>query len=134
MYALDSNIITYALKGDAKIRQKMGETTERGNGLVMPYVVYYEVKRWLLELKANTKQRIFDQLLDSDFSLEPLEKEVWDKASTIYVEARRRGRPIDDDADILIAAFCIVNGYTLVTNNTRHFETFEASGERCLDE
>jgi len=26
------------------------------------------------------------------------------------------------DADILIAAFCIVNGYTLVTDNVKHFE------------
>ncbi len=121
MYALDSNIITYALKGDARIRQKMKEATAGGNSLIMPYVVYYEIKRWLLELGAKAKQRIFDRLMDGSFSLEPLDKEVWDKASTIYVEARRKGKPIDD-ADILIAAFCIVNGCTLVTNNARHFE------------
>jgi len=122
MYVLDSNIISYALKGDATIRNKMEKTTEGCNSLVMPYVVYYEVKRWLLELGANAKQRIFDKFLDGDFSLEPLEKSVWDKASEIYVEARKKGKPIDDDADILIAAFCIMNGYTLVTNNERHFE------------
>jgi len=122
MYALDSNIISYALRGDERIRRKMSDTTEAGNTLVMPHVVYYEVKRWLLELGATTKQRIFEQLVNSDFELGLLDKAVWDRASSIYVEARRKGRPIDDDADILIAAFCIVNGYTLVTNNGRHFE------------
>jgi predicted nucleic acid-binding protein len=122
MYVLDSNIISYALKGNAAIRQKMEKTTADGNSLVMPYVVYYEVKRWLLELGANTKRRIFDGFLDGDFSLEPLEKNVWDKASEIYVEMRKKGKPIDDDADILIAAFCLIHGYTLVTNNERHFE------------
>jgi len=28
-------------------------------------------------------------------------------------------------ADILIAAFCIINGYTLVTNNEKHFRDIE---------
>jgi len=45
---------------------------------------------------------------------------AWEEAATIYAQTRKAGRPVDDN-DILIAAFCIVNGYTLVTNNTKHF-------------
>jgi predicted nucleic acid-binding protein len=41
-------------------------------------------------------------------------------AATVYAALRRSGRTVED-ADILISAFCIVNGYTLVTNNTKHF-------------
>ena len=33
----------------------------------------------------------------------------------------RNGQPFDD-VDLMIAAFCITNDYTLVTNDTRHFE------------
>ena len=28
-----------------------------------------------------------------------------------------------NDGDVLVAAFCMVNSYTLVTDNTRRFET-----------
>jgi predicted nucleic acid-binding protein len=39
----------------------------------------------------------------------------------------KRGTPIGGrgDGDYLIAAFCIVKDYTLVTGNTRHFERID---------
>ena len=40
---------------------------------------------------------------------------------TSYCTIRKNGI-IADDADILIAAYCIQNNYILVTNNTKHFE------------
>jgi predicted nucleic acid-binding protein len=39
----------------------------------------------------------------------------------IYVEQRRMGRMLED-ADIFIAAFCKSQSFSLVTNNTKHFE------------
>ena len=53
-----------------------------------------------------------------------MDEKVWDMASVLYVQTRKVGRPVGD-ADILIAAFCQVNGGTLVTNNLRHFEHIE---------
>jgi predicted nucleic acid-binding protein len=47
-----------------------------------------------------------------------------DIASMIFVKLQRRGIVIDD-ADILIAAWCIQNDYILVTNNLKHFENIE---------
>ena len=47
--------------------------------------------------------------------------EIWEKAIEIYVELITNGTP-RQDADIFIAAFCIVNDYTLITNNTRHYD------------
>jgi predicted nucleic acid-binding protein len=38
----------------------------------------------------------------------------------LYASLSRQGALIED-ADIFIAAFCLVNDYPLVTNNTRHF-------------
>jgi predicted nucleic acid-binding protein len=46
---------------------------------------------------------------------------TWECAANIYAESCRIGKSAGD-SDILIAAFSIVGGYTLVTNNTRHFE------------
>ena len=46
---------------------------------------------------------------------------VWQRAAQIYASLSQQGNLIDD-ADIFIAAFCLVNDCTLVTNNTRHFK------------
>jgi predicted nucleic acid-binding protein len=51
-----------------------------------------------------------------------INKAVWDKAAGLYVYSRQVGKPVGDDTDIIIAALCLLNDYTLVTNNTRHFE------------
>ncbi len=124
IYALDSNIVSYFLKKDSAIRSKILEATERNNGFVMPAIVYFEVKRWLLERGAINKETDFNVLCQS-VPIGEFDRRVWNLAASIYVQARRKGKPIDDDADLLIAAFCIVNGYTLVTNNTRHFENID---------
>jgi predicted nucleic acid-binding protein len=50
--------------------------------------------------------------------------EVWEKAIELYVHQRNNGRSVDD-IDLLIAAFCIINGCTLVTNNIKHFTDFD---------
>ena len=42
-------------------------------------------------------------------------------AIKIYVQERKAHRNTED-ADVFIAAFCIHHGYTLVTDNTKHFQ------------
>ena len=46
--------------------------------------------------------------------------ETYDEAARQYVKLRNIGKPVSD-ADILIAAFCIVNDLIFVTHNTKHF-------------
>ena len=50
--------------------------------------------------------------------------EVYEKATEIYIALKQKGQLIGD-ADILIAAYCLVNGYTLVTNNTNDFDRID---------
>ena len=45
-------------------------------------------------------------------------------ATLIYSKRKKQGRPIED-TDLLIAAQCVTNGYTLVTNNMRHFDNID---------
>ena len=46
--------------------------------------------------------------------------EILECAAVIYADLRKNGFTVND-ADILIAAFCIVNNYTLITDNTKDF-------------
>ncbi len=52
------------------------------------------------------------------------DREFTDIAQEIYAELMRRGELIED-ADILIAASCLVEGMVLVTDNEEHFRRIE---------
>lgn len=53
-----------------------------------------------------------------------LDREIMSKASEIYAELKRRGELIED-ADIIIAASCLIKDMVLVTDNEDHFDRIE---------
>jgi predicted nucleic acid-binding protein len=120
IYALDSDVISYILKGDAAFQTRFRAEIEAGNYYAIPPLAYYEVKRGLTVKKAVVKLREFNKLCENGI-MGVMDTAVWDAAIGLYAELRRRGAPAGD-ADIFIAAYCLVNDYTLATNNTRHFE------------
>jgi len=122
-YALDTNTISYILKEDATVSVRLKAESDGGNRLMIPLMAYYEVKRGLLAVSSSRKTRYFERFCDA-LGVEDLTFDVLDKAAYIYDDLRRIGRLVDD-ADIIIAAFCIVNDCTLVTNNTKHFENVD---------
>ena len=129
-YAFDTNIVSYLLKKDVRIQRKMETAIKNEYKFVILPVVYYEVSRWLLERKALRLQAEFEQMC-AKMPLIMVTKEVLDGAASLYVHARQIGRPIGSDADILIASFCLVNNYTLITNNVKHFD--EIKGLRLIN-
>jgi predicted nucleic acid-binding protein len=92
----------------------------KGHECVIPPVAYYEIKRGLMAVNATAKEREFDNLC-RDFEIGEMDTRAWLEAARLYAANKQKGRMVDD-ADLFIAAFCAVNSYTLVTNNTRHFE------------
>ena len=122
IYALDSNIVSYALKDDEAILSRIEEEAARKNSIVIPPIVYYEVKRWLYLTQSIRKERSFKNLCGQ--AVAPLDEDTLEKAAQIYAQLTRIGK-LTSDADILIAAFCIVNQYVLVTNNEKHFIDIE---------
>ena len=119
IYALDSDIISYMLKGDKDILLNFGELISGNNDYSIPPIVYYEVQRGLTDIRATKKLKEFDELYKYSLKKE-MPTEAWEKAVGIWVNLKRIGRLIGDD-DIFIAAFCIINGYTLITNNIKHY-------------
>jgi len=120
IYALDTNIVSYILRGDKALKDKLTLERTNGNISVIPLMVYYEVKRGLLAKDATNKMKFFETLCEN-LGIHELTKSDMNTAANIYADLKRIGKPIDD-SDLLIAAQCITNGYTLVTNNTKHFE------------
>ncbi len=123
VYALDTNIISYLLRGEHGIAEKINQELNRGNQITIPPTTYYEVLRGLLSIDAPRKRNIFENLC-ANLGVGSVDRETMDIAAHEYARLRKIGRPVED-ADLLIAAYCIQTGATLVTNNAKHFEGIE---------
>jgi predicted nucleic acid-binding protein len=118
-YALDTNIITYYLKGNEKILDKVDKEAENDNIIIPPFA-YFEVKKWLMAVNSKTKLKSFEKLFEI-YGIDTIDKKTFDLSLSINIELHKIGITIDD-GDLLIAAYCIQNSYILVTNNLKHFE------------
>ena len=119
-FALDTNIISYILKENPRVLSRVRHVLRVGDKIVIPPLVYYEVRRGFLFKDAPVQAAAFKRFCHK-VPVGRMARKILDEGARVYAALRKQGRPIED-ADILIAAFCIGNGYTLVTNNIRHFE------------
>lgn len=117
-YALDSNIISFLLRKNKKLQDRVYHEANNGKGVIIPAIAYYEVKRGLIDAQATTKLAAFERLCDM-VGIDKIDIETLDEASNIYASLKKIGRLLED-SDILIAASCIVHGYILVTDNIQH--------------
>ena len=125
IYALDTNIISYYLRGEGKVGAYFQqEIQDKGNIYAIAHFCAYEIRRWL-NYKPTQTMRLyatqFEQLFQNVYNLADVPAPVWEKATEIYIELQSKGQLIGD-ADILIAAYCLVNDYTLVTRNHKDFQ------------
>ena len=121
-YALDTNIITYYLKGNAKILDKVDSEAKNDN-IVIPPFAYFEIKKWLLAVNSKSKLQAFEKLFE-EYGIDSVDKAMFNLALSLYIKLRKAGIAVDD-GDLLIAAYCIQNNFILVSNNVKHFEKIE---------
>jgi tRNA(fMet)-specific endonuclease VapC len=125
IYALDINTISFLLRPsqNREVVQKFEEITAQGHDYVIPPLCYYEINWYLLRKKANAQLQVFEQLYHNSATKISMGEADFVLSARIKADLEERGTPIGSkDADIFIAAHCIVNGYTLVTDNTSDFE------------
>jgi predicted nucleic acid-binding protein len=120
IFILDSNIVSFYIRRDQRIIQKVQDELASGNEVLIGPIAYYEVKRGLMAINAQKRLREFYALCDV-LGIGQLDNTILDIASEIYLELRAKKRTVED-ADILTAAFCKSHDFTLVTHNAKHFE------------
>jgi tRNA(fMet)-specific endonuclease VapC len=123
IYALDTNIISYFLKNDSSIVQKIKEESDKQNKFIVPPLVYFEIQNWLMKNRSRNKMEIFQKIC-ADQGIGVLDKDILDIAIIEKLKLQEKGFSIDD-SDLLIAAYCLKHKFTLVTNNTKHFKNIE---------
>ncbi|GHU79528.1 ribonuclease VapC [Clostridia bacterium] len=119
IYALDTNIIIHLLQGTPAVKQRRDRAVEQGAVLVIPPIVHYEMRRGFMYQSVLTKEAVY-RLMCERHPIGEMTLEIWEAAAALYADTRKAGISAAD-ADLLIAAFCIVENYILVTNNTKHF-------------
>jgi len=120
VYALDSNIISFYLRGNTNVIENIEKAINDEHSIIIPPIVYYEVKRGLLLIDASNQLRKLERFCDL-FSVGELDNYLIEESINIYIQERKAKRNTED-ADIFVAAFCIHNEYILVTDNMRDFQ------------
>jgi len=116
---LDTSILIAFLRGEQSVVSKVGGYLEEFDKLSLSIITYYEILRGLKYLGNERKLKEFEELM-GESEIITLDRKIIRKASEIYAELKREGKMIED-ADILIAATCLVRGFVLITDNEKHF-------------
>jgi tRNA(fMet)-specific endonuclease VapC len=59
-FLLDSNIVSYALKKNTTINNKLRELSFLGSEIFISCITYYEIKRGLISLNATKTKQLVD--------------------------------------------------------------------------
>lgn len=119
-FVLDTDTISYILRGNPIVTEKMRRAAEQGTEFYLCPIVYYEVRRGLLYRDAKRQLGDFEKLA-SLLIWKELAKDVWEEAASVWANIRRKGQPVGGDADVLIAAYTRRLRATVVSHNTADF-------------
>ena len=122
-YALDTNIVIHLLRGTSSVRAKRDEAIAQGAEIIIPQFVNYEILRGFLCEPAPAKEKIYKSLC-LNYSIGEMTAEIFEHGAKIYADLWKKRLTVGD-ADILIAAFCMIGNYILVTDNKKHFEVID---------
>jgi tRNA(fMet)-specific endonuclease VapC len=118
---LDTDILSELLNGrNAPVRSRAIQYSEVHGHLSFSAITRYEVMRGyksqgaIKQLEHFASYRKFANVV-------ALTENVFDKAADLWALAHRSGHP-RNDADLLIAATAVENGYVLVIGNASHFQ------------
>ena len=127
-YALDTNTISFLLRPgrNQEVVRQFEQMIDQGGDYVIPPLSYYEITWYLFRKKASTQLQVFEQLYKNSVAEIHMDEADFLTAAKIKAKLVEQGTPLGDkDADILIAAYCIVNDYTLVTDNVSDFQRID---------
>jgi tRNA(fMet)-specific endonuclease VapC len=119
-YALDTNTVVRLLREDPNTCKNFDAAVERGDEIAIPPLVHYEIRRGFLCKSAPKREKMYNRLI-KQYPVDDVSAGSLEQAARIYAELYSKHFTVED-SDILIAAFCKENDYTLVTDNTKDFE------------
>ena len=119
-YVLDTNTVSALVHRVQPAIQQFNQQMGSNAIFLLCPVVWYEMQRGLLRVKAAQKLQMFEQLA-ATFDWGEIGQTDWQLAAAIWPQMVTLGQQ-PSDADLLIAAFAARHEAILVTQNLRHFQ------------
>lgn len=118
-FVLDTDILSAMMRKNPLVRTKAQSYLAQHDRFTFSIITRYEILRGLKARQAHKQTTLFERFCAQSAVLQ-ITDEIIVVASDIYADLYRRGELIGD-ADILIAASALTNGFGVVTNNESHF-------------
>ena len=116
-YLLDTDTVSYFLKGNPKLRKRLSNTLGQWG---ISAITHSELATLLFATKNRQLEDILVEFL-KDVETVPFTKSDALEAGRLKARLKSSGVPIGP-ADTYIAGHALSLGLTLITNNTKHFE------------
>jgi len=116
---LDTDILSLLMRKNSSVLANAKEYLSKHGRFTISIITRYEILRGLKAKQAEQQAARFEDFCARNTVL-PITDDVVLRAAEIYADLYKRGALIGD-ADILIAASALVNGFAIVTNNVEHF-------------
>ena len=116
---LDTDILSLLMRKNRSVLARAKEYLSEHDQFTISIITRYEILRGLKAKGAQQQASRFEDFCAKNRVL-PITDDVVLRAADIYADLYRTGALISD-ADILIAASALVNGFAIVTNNEKHF-------------
>ena len=119
MYLLDANIISYWMRGDLRLIQKMKSCSpaELSLSTITLAEIYYGIEK-APEKKKERRAKI--EQIKSQLEIYPFNVAAAVKYGVIRASLEKQGQPISE-RDLQIAAIALANKLCIVTHNTKEF-------------
>lgn len=119
MYLLDTNIVSYWMRGDPKLILKL--KSYRPDELALATItlaeIYYGIEKSTVKKK---ERRLKIARIKSQLIIHPFNEPAAVKYGAIRAALEKQGQPISE-RDLQIAAVAMANQLCVVTHNTREF-------------
>lgn len=116
-FALDTNTLSYFMRGEGGVAQRLAATSPKA--VALPAIVVHEIRYGLWRAQRGVQLAAFERMVEVCRVLE-VDAEVAKHAADIRWVLESKGTPIGPH-DVLIAATARRHQHTLVTHNTREF-------------
>ena len=119
MYLLDTNIISYWMRGDPQLINKIKSYSPSDLSLstITLAEIYYGIEKSPLKKK---ERRLKIEYIKSELDIYPFNEQAAVKYGTIRAALEKIGKPISE-RDTQIAAIALANKLSIVTHNTKEF-------------
>jgi tRNA(fMet)-specific endonuclease VapC len=119
MYLLDTNIISYWMRGDSKLIEKIKNhsPSELSLSTISLAEIYYGIEKSPVK---KEERRLKIQMIKDLLKLYTFNDRAASSYGPIRAELERQGLPISE-RDLQIASIAVANDLCLVTHNTKEF-------------